>query len=632
MIHLQIQIHIYITVKSNPESNVSKSSDFSDILKQWKRINGKNFDATTMKQESEITKEYTGFRTNNCIKRLIFIMGYYDEWCRKNEKKKVCKGLSINDIIEGLPGYSIIQLWNDFIHAKQCHFTFNNDNKENIMESIQVWEYIESKLGKRDMNKCDKFARNNRNRNESSKSSQQRQSLYYGFTQSEEIVTIQFCDIIWEFLFHSKILYKHEFANKILYDPNKIEEKLMESNNNNEEEDDLEVMKHKRRSSHTRRRSMNNQSTIAKKMQQRLEKQKEKELPKQRLSMKATTSRDTFKQEFKYSEDDKKQFEEYIDLRSQVLYELEGKNNEKIMNGMNGAHDNKKIKVNVTKSKFVTDVYDHNSNTSKKNVISFGVSFVYWEGYSSYTNYIKTPTYSNLKEEILNNPYYKLTLFQWNDTLIKSIKLNATNIGIKWVAKNAGILNKRYSINAGLPISIAHIMSILFYVNYKDLQYAFKTNGCRKLSAKETTNTVKRRNKNIGNWYKLFTECITLYGEITNEQQIFYHGLSKRIILDAFKPNFNCMISTTSSLSVAQSIISNDDNGIIIKLQQKRSLPYGFLDVNWMSDFQNESEKIFSFSRLDVVDIYQNTPTFQSNTVYVKCMLHYVYIYTYILS
>ena len=564
-----------------------------------------------MKAESEINIECKVFRTCNCIKRLIFIMGHYDEWCRKNEKKKICKGLSINDIIEGLPSYNIIQLWNDFIHAKQCHFIFyNNNNHENIIESIQVWEYIESKLGHRDINKCEKFIRNNRNRSISG-TIEQRKSLYYGFTDSEEIISIQFCDTIWEFLFHSKILFKNEFANKILYDPNKIEKELMENDNDNDKPrappPDIQ-----RRVSVSRRRSMSN---IARKMQQRLEKQKQKEkeaLPYNYNHIQDDKKND--KEEFKYSQEDKKAFESYIKLRNNVLCLLNDKEK-----GKNGDGDDN-INHNVIKSKFVTKVYHHNTSNLQKS-ITFGVSFVYWDGYSSYSNYIKTTTYSNLKDEILNNPYYKLTLYQWSDCLIKSMKLNATNIGKEWVAKNAGILNKRYNINAGLPISTSHIMCVLFYINYKDLQYAFKTNGCRKLSGHETTNSVKFRNKNIGNWYRFFTECITLFGGITNEKEIFYHGLSKKINLIAFKPDFKCMISTTSSLSVAQSIISNDDNGIIIKLQQKRSLPHGFLDVNWMSDFQNEAEKIFSFSKLDVVDIYQNTPTFRSNTVFVKSLI-----------
>eukprot|EP01083_Nonionella_stella_P169853 576865_1 len=144
----------------------------------------------------------------------------------------------------------------------------------------------------------------------------------------------------------------------------------------------------------------------------------------------------------------------------------------------------------------------------------------------------------------------------------------------------------------GVPISVAHIQSI-----------------------GESTNDFKTRNR-----HKLFTECITLYGDISSKQDTFYHGFNKPILFDAFKPNFKCMISTTSSLSVAQCVIPSA-KGIIIELQQKRSLPYGYLDVGWCSDFQNECEKIFSFSRLDIVDIYQMKPSFSSNTVDVKALI-----------
>lgn len=562
-----------------------------------------------MQKESEIDIECKVFRTCNCIKRLIFIMSHFDEWCRKNDIKKVCKGLSMNDIIQSLPHYDIVQLWNDFIHAKKCHFLSEN-NKQSMLEAIQVWEYVESKLGQQSMDNCSKFARNNRNRG-TYKDKAQRQALYYGFTDCEEIVCIQLCDVIWEFLFHSKTLFKNEYANKILFDAEKLEKAHNDSQQSQQSQSQQQTQPTivRRKSSH--RRSMS-KSRIAKQMLQRLEKQKEKE---KAAAIVDGNAEEEPVEEFKYSEEDKQQFEEYISLKHRALTQLDLNKKQSGKNGDDNDDDG-----NVLKSKFVTNVYDHNLSVHSRG-ISFGVSFVYWKGYSSYTNYIKTATYSTLKEELLNNPFYRLSMAQWHDTLIKAIKFNATHIGRKWMAKNAGILNRRYGIHSGLPISTAHIMSLLFYVNFKDLQYAFKTNGCRKFNKKESMQSVKERNKNIGNWYKLFTECITLYGDITNETQIFYHGLDKRILLNAFTPNFNCMISTTSSLSVAQSIILNDNNGIIIKLQQKTSLPYGYLDVEWMSDFQNEGEKIFSFSKLDVVDIYQNKPTFQSNTIYVKSLI-----------
>eukprot|EP01084_Bolivina_argentea_P011702 21868_1 len=367
--HLQLDNNSALyEFKTNPESNVSKSSDFSDILKQWKRINSSSFDLDQMKKESEINNKCKVFRTCNCIKRLIFIINYYDEWCRKNEKKKICKGLSINDIIEGLPNYNIIQLWNDFIHAKQCHF-IQMTNSESIIETIQVWEYIESKLGVRDITKCQKFARNNRNRNING-TAEARSELYFGFTESEEIVTIQFCDIIWEFLFHSKILFKNEFANKMLYNPDKIEQQLKINGDNKEDIDEQEQNNHKtspqRRSSRAQRQSIN--GTVGKRIIQRLEKQKEKEMQRRdsnALNNSVAINEDNEIDEFKYNSDDKKAFEDYITLKNEMINKMYGKNG-------NGNGDNNGNGNGLIKSKFVTNVFDHNMKTNKKS-ISFGV-------------------------------------------------------------------------------------------------------------------------------------------------------------------------------------------------------------------------------------------------------------------
>lgn len=483
----------------------------------------------------------------------------------------------MNDIISSLPNYTFHELWNDFIHCKINHF---------LIDITDVWNYFESKSGKCNFMQCELYQRNHRNRDISG-NAKIRQMLYYGFIKSEEIVIIQLLDIIHEFIFHSKFILQTE---------NKLQTLLLSSNNpsndninNNNNQNDINLIIKKKSidinaPQTPKRKSTQPKSTILKRAS--LRKQKKEQQQQQPLNQQSQHSKNETHEFENKAMDQSFNFKEFQSKIIQHYQNKENKNNHK---------DNKNKNKNYKISKFITEVCDHNiKNQSNNNKISFGVSFVYWAGYNTWHTYIDATKYKNFKDEMFNNPFFSTTTYQWNDTLIKSVILKKTNKGKKWCA---GILNKRYGVSSYLPISISHIMSILFYTNFNVLQYLFKKHGCRKLSMNETTNNVRARNILIGNWYKLFIECVTLFGEITNNKQIFYHCLIKKILFNKFQPNFNLMISTTSLLTVCYKtmILSNMNNninkdGIIIKLQQQSSVPYGFLNVSWMSekDVQNK--------------------------------------------
>eukprot|EP01084_Bolivina_argentea_P260821 440588_1 len=115
----------------------------------------------------------------------------------------------------------------------------------------------------------------------------------------------------------------------------------------------------------------------------------------------------------------------------------------------------------------------------------------------------------------------------------------------------------------------------------------------------------KEMNKEIGNWYWLFSQTIYLYGNQTKPSDKFYHGLSVKLLFASFTPSFECPISTTIEISVAQQFASN---GIVLLLKPSISSHDKYLSVRWLSAHPNEWECLFaSASHLSIYDIRFNS-------------------------
>ena len=115
------------------------------------------------------------------------------------------------------------------------------------------------------------------------------------------------------------------------------------------------------------------------------------------------------------------------------------------------------------------------------------------------------PKYSNLKEEMLRNRVYNVSEFQWNDTLYKAIQIKMSYKGQSLLAINRGGTNNHYSIPCKMPISLSHIMVVLFYCNFDSLQRRFKQQ-CRPTHKKESRQSLNARNSEIGHWFSLLKE------------------------------------------------------------------------------------------------------------------------------
>ena len=211
------------------------------------------------------------------------------------------------------------------------------------------------------------------------------------------------------------------------------------------------------------------------------------------------------------------------------------------LNGSNGKCNKFMTKVFVKKS-------EANNDYICMDQLMFGYLFFYWRWFEQSVGYIANPRYDTFKYEMLNNKIYSVSDSQWNTCLYKAAIYQKCINGKKLNALNIGENNNDYMIPKDWKISITHIMSILFYINFPKLQYNFKKYGLRKVKTTDTFQDIKHRNKEIGNFYKIFYESIIFFGHETNterENEIFYHSLSTKVLCTNFNVEFQMPISTT---------------------------------------------------------------------------------------
>eukprot|EP01084_Bolivina_argentea_P260545 440026_1 len=262
-------------------------------------------------------------------------------------------------------------------------------------------------------------------------------------------------------------------------------------------------------------------------------------------------------------------------------------------------------------TKFMTEVIQKNkkqiddNNLNKDQYImpklQFGEKFVYSK-YCQHENYIKAPKYRNLKNELLENNIHKLTVSLFYSYLKKAINHSLIRQAKVCKACNNGEDNYIYEVPANSPISICHLLCICIYTDDDELQRKFKKLGCRQNETDMSLDDRKKLNMEIGSWYWLFCQTVYLYGDNTKPSDVLYHGLSVKLLFASFTPLFECPISTTIDIAVAQGFA--DGEGIVLEL---RPLDYShdkYLRVEWISAHPGEQEYLFaSAAYLSIHDV-----------------------------
>eukprot|EP01084_Bolivina_argentea_P153157 267061_1 len=237
----------------------------------------------------------------------------------------------------------------------------------------------------------------------------------------------------------------------------------------------------------------------------------------------------------------------------------------------------------------------------------FGVAFSYWEEYDVY-DFVKCK-YKCLKEELLQNTIYKITLERYNDILKKGQELHSRIGSIlgQGTDKNTAFAkelthwNEYCNIKPNTLISLEHLLSILFYTDSTELTTKMK-DVCRKLTYDETVLDVKKRHVEFVHWLKLMTETLIFYGNrLSNKDKPIYHGLKGRFLFDQFKAQFH--IPTSTSTERGQANLFAED-GIVLQFGGLESIGDPYFDTKAISAYPHEKEYLFFKTELNITAVF----------------------------
>lgn len=160
-----------------------------------------------------------------------------------------------------------------------------------------------------------------------------------------------------------------------------------------------------------------------------------------------------------------------------------------------------------------------------------------------------TAKYKTLKEELLNNNIFTLTLWQWMNTITKAkLKWNQYKENKDIVSKSNTCWTIAYGIDAGEIIKLEHIMCVLLYTNWTNLCFYFSA-SYRKLRDDESDQELKQRHTEYAIWGKLLRETVEVYGTKFGQSSIkkFYTGISTAMLFESFSASICCPLSTAAS-------------------------------------------------------------------------------------
>eukprot|EP01084_Bolivina_argentea_P196916 337541_1 len=255
---------------------------------------------------------------------------------------------------------------------------------------------------------------------------------------------------------------------------------------------------------------------------------------------------------------------------------------------------------------FANDNAENSQNNNQK-VYSFGFEYAYdEEHWMKEDGHLVSKKYKSLKKEVTDNPYSVMTIQQFMAELNKA-KIHFDSYYCKKNVQQPQLYHNRF------PISKEHLLAIMIYCNYTELQFMF-SQTYRKIASNESIQSVLNRHSNFYWWGKYLKQAVHYCGNKSNDCGIkaFYHGIDKNIMF----PQYNIIcgvsiyspVSTSSSFEVAMNFATV--NGLVFEFAiEGNSFRRTCFSCSWLSDYGNEAEYLFiqGSSKLFCNNIYHLT-------------------------
>eukprot|EP01083_Nonionella_stella_P097339 273589_1 len=224
----------------------------------------------------------------------------------------------------------------------------------------------------------------------------------------------------------------------------------------------------------------------------------------------------------------------------------------------------------------------------------FGIYLHYWS--DGYPNSV-TAAHPTLKDELLKNRHSTIDSSTYYDLYEQSSEILQKRV---IHAQDIGINNKKFRIPPGSLMTINHMIVLKAYTDCSAMQNEFKKH-CRRQTQTESLQSIISRNCQIAHFCRYLKECCEFFGKTMTQDMVVYSGLNERFLFQSMMQHFECPLSTTTELNVANGF--SRGKGIVLKL--KRANPKTrYFDVSWLSHYKHEKEKLFMGSSLQIIDIY----------------------------
>ena len=241
---------------------------------------------------------------------------------------------------------------------------------------------------------------------------------------------------------------------------------------------------------------------------------------------------------------------------------------------------------------------DCNSKEGISGGFSFGVYLEYWRRNRHNT---VLPKYATLREELTMNRYATITEEEY-ERLQRECKL--LQVRHKFTANSIGTMNTVCGITPDSDMTVEHMICIKLYTDFTAQQAIFKKH-CRRLYREESIESVMKRNSEIAHWCRLLKESVMFFGQSMTASEMVYCGLNSHLIFNSLHQRFECPLSTSKQLEVAEKFSMNDETGHhgVILLLQRANSKTKYFNVVPFTAYQHEDERLFMGSTLKIVDI-----------------------------
>lgn len=231
---------------------------------------------------------------------------------------------------------------------------------------------------------------------------------------------------------------------------------------------------------------------------------------------------------------------------------------------------------------------------------SIGYRFHYWPKYENKKKpdfihidirqcdlFIKKK-FDDFKSEIL--AYDNISKEAYNRVMAKAAGKKKT----KTVKKIKAIGCWAYRIAKDEAIGLDHVIAVILYCDYTDHCSRF-SKSFRSLSATETLEETKKRNRNYYWMARRLRETAQMFGENRARHEVtgpFFCGINQILVIPQFRLHLNSPTSTTLQRCVAEEFAG--DNGMILKLNNdcRNRWDYSMVfDASIISHYPQEQER-----------------------------------------